>query len=147
MRWGGYDWPGRQVLVTGAASGIGRATALLAASRGAHLHLVDIAAAGLEETTGSVRASGGTVLTAQPLDVTDFDAVRAYAVAVTGEHGALDVVMNVAGIARWGTISGLENDDWRALVEVNLMGPVHVLEAFVPPMVEGRRGGHVVNVS
>jgi NAD(P)-dependent dehydrogenase (short-subunit alcohol dehydrogenase family) len=147
MRWGGYDWTGRQVLVTGAASGIGRATAVLAASRGAHLHLVDVAAAGLEETDRSIRASGGTVLTTQPLDVTDFEAVRAYAVAVTGEHGALDVVMNVAGISRWGTISGLENDDWRALVEVNLMGPVHVLETFVPPMVEAGRGGHVVNVS
>ena len=147
MRWRSYDWTGRQVLVTGAASGIGRATAVLAASRGAHLHLTDVNAEGLDETATSIRTTGGSVLTSEALDVTDFEAVLEYAAQVTAEHGALDVVMNVAGISRWGTISGLENDEWRSLVEVNLMGPVHVLEAFVPPMVEARHGGHVVNVS
>ncbi len=147
MRWGSYDWAGRQVLVTGAASGIGRATAVLGAERGARLHLLDVDGAGLDATVASIGASAGTVLTSRVVDVTDVEAVMAYAVDVTTEHGSLDVVMNVAGISRWGTISGLENDDWRALVEVNLMGPVHVLEAFVPPMVEAGRGGHVVNVS
>ena len=111
------------------------------------MHVLDVEAGGLDGTVSTIRSAGGTVLTSRVVDVTDFDAVRAYAVDVTAEHGALDVVMNVAGISRWGTISGLENDDWRALVEVNLMGPVHVLESFVPPMVESGRGGHVVNVS
>ena len=147
MRWRRFDWAGRQVLVTGAASGIGRATAVLAAERGARLHLTDLDATGLEETAASIGTAGGEVLTSAALDVADVDAVLAHARTVTAEHGAMDVVMNVAGIARWGTVSGLEHGDWRRLVDVNLMGPVHVLEGFVPPMVDAGRGGHVVNVS
>ena len=55
--------------------------------------------------------------------------------------------MNVAGIAVWGTIQDLEHSQWRKVVEINLMGPISVLECFVPPMIEARRGGHIVNVS
>jgi len=55
--------------------------------------------------------------------------------------------MNVAGIAVWGTVDGLSHEQWRRVVEVNLMGPIHVLESFVPAMIAAGRGGHVVNVS
>ena len=55
--------------------------------------------------------------------------------------------MNVAGIAVWGTIQDLDHDQWRKTIEINLMGPISVLECFVPPMIEARRGGHIVNVS
>lgn len=61
--------------------------------------------------------------------------------------GAMDLVCNVAGVAHWGTISALEHQDWQRIVDVNPMGPVHVLETLVPPMVEAGRGGRVVNVS
>jgi NAD(P)-dependent dehydrogenase (short-subunit alcohol dehydrogenase family) len=57
------------------------------------------------------------------------------------------VVMNVAGISTWGAIEQLQREHWRAQVEVNLMGPIHVLSAFVPPMIAAGRGGHVVNVA
>jgi NAD(P)-dependent dehydrogenase (short-subunit alcohol dehydrogenase family) len=59
----------------------------------------------------------------------------------------MDVVLNVAGIAIWGTVRGLEHEHWQRLVEVNLMGPIHVIEELVPPMIEGGRGGQLVNVS
>lgn len=136
-----------KVLVTGAASGIGRATALAVAAQGGKLVLTDIDAAGLAETAALVPENGGTVLASRALDITDFDAVRAFAADVHEEHVALDVVMNVAGISAWGTVENLEHRHWRQMVEVNLMGPIHVIETFVPPMVRAGRGGALVNVS
>ena len=84
---------------------------------------------------------------AEPVDLTDHDGVRRLARRVTDEHGAMDVVMNIAGISAWGTVQSLEHETWRRQVEVNLMGPIHVIEELVPPMVEAGRGGHLVNVS
>ncbi|RDI43870.1 SDR family oxidoreductase [Nocardia mexicana] len=141
------DLTGRKCLITGAASGIGRATALAAAREGAHLVLTDIAEEGLHETVRSVEATGGRVLTAQALDVSDYEAVTAWADRVHAEHGSLDVVMNIAGIATWGTVENLEHRHWRSIVDVNLMGPIHIIENFLPPMVRAGRGGHLVNVS
>ncbi len=55
--------------------------------------------------------------------------------------------MNIAGVSAWGTVDQLTHDHWKSMIDINLMGPIHVIEAFVPPMVEARRGGHLVNVS
>ena len=138
---------GKKVFVTGAASGIGRAVAEAAAREGAVLHLTDIQADLLDTVTGEIRASGGEVAFARGADLSDYDAVRALAAELTGEHGSMDVVMNIAGISTWGTVRSLEHQDWQRLVDVNLMGPIHVIEELVPPMIEARRGGHLVNVS
>jgi NAD(P)-dependent dehydrogenase (short-subunit alcohol dehydrogenase family) len=135
----------RRCLITGAASGIGRATALAAARRGAELHLTDIDAAGLAETARLVGAGGGEVLTAEPLDITDHDGVLALAERIHAAHGSVDVAMNVAGTSTWGTIEALTHADWEAMIDIDLRGPISVLEAFVPPMIEAGRGGHVVN--
>src|SRR3546814_20356221 len=59
----------------------------------------------------------------------------------------MDIVMNIAGISSWGTVQSLEHSHWQRLVDVNLMGPIHVIETLVPPMIEAGRGGHLVNVS
>jgi NAD(P)-dependent dehydrogenase (short-subunit alcohol dehydrogenase family) len=59
----------------------------------------------------------------------------------------MDVVMNVAGISIWGSVESLEHQHWRKIMEVNLMGPIHVIESFVPEMIRAGRGGHLVNVS
>ncbi len=139
---------GRRCLITGAASGIGRATALAAAARGADLYLTDVQAAGLEETAAEVRRRGGKVAHSRAVDLTDRDAVVAMAEeahAVAG--GSMEIVMNVAGIAVWGRIDELSHEQWRRAIEVNLIGPISVLECFVPPMIEARHGGHIVNVS
>ena len=137
----------RRALITGAASGIGRATALTAARRGAELHLTDLDAARLAETARLVEAEGGVVLNAEPLDLTDHDGVLALAARIQAAHGSVDVVMNVAGVSTWGTIDRLTHEDWEKMIDVDLRGPISVLEAFVPPMIEAGRGGHVVNVS
>ncbi|WP_067533621.1 SDR family oxidoreductase [Nocardia crassostreae] len=138
---------GKKTLITGAASGIGRATALAAARKGAHLVLTDVNAEGLEETVESVRAAGGVVDVAEALDVSDYDAVTAFAKQVHEQLGSVDVVMNIAGISTWGTVENLEHRHWKRMVDVNLMGPIHIIENFVPPMIEAKRGGALVNVS
>jgi NAD(P)-dependent dehydrogenase (short-subunit alcohol dehydrogenase family) len=84
---------------------------------------------------------------AQALDVADFEAVRSFAGAVHSGHGSLDVLMNVAGISVWGAVENLEHHHWRRCIEVNLMGPIHMIECFLPRMIEAGRGGHLVNVS
>jgi NAD(P)-dependent dehydrogenase (short-subunit alcohol dehydrogenase family) len=138
---------GRRCLITGAASGIGRATAIAAARAGADLYLTDIAAEALAGTAEEIRCGGGRVSYAEPADVADHEAVAALAAEVHTAHGSMDVVMNVAGVSTWGAIENLSHDDWRQMVDVNLLGPVSVMECFLPPMIEAGRGGHVVNVS
>lgn len=141
------DLAGRHVFVTGAASGIGRAVAIAAAHQGAVLFLTDVDTQRLLATVEDIRAQGGQVAYAAPADVSDHDAVRAMATEITERHGAMDVVMNVAGIAVWGTVQALPHEKWRRVVDINLMGPIHVIEYLVPPMIESGRGGHLVNVS
>ena len=141
------DLAGKQVLVTGAASGIGRAVAEQAADRGAVLHLTDVQPERLAEVADAIRARGGTVGTAEVADVSDHQQVRRLAAHVTAQAGAMDVVLNVAGLAIWGTVRSLEPEHWQRLVDVNLMGPIHVIEEFVPPMIDAGRGGQLVNVS
>lgn len=138
---------GKLVLVTGAASGIGRAVAMRCAGEEARLVLTDINGLALDAAAAELIAAGHEVLDATALDLCDHDAVRTWAEAITRDHGAMDVIMNVAGISSWGTISAMPHSTWQRLIEVNLMGPIAVLEYFVPPMIEARRGGQVVNVS
>jgi NAD(P)-dependent dehydrogenase (short-subunit alcohol dehydrogenase family) len=133
----------RKCLVTGAASGIGRATAFAVATRGGRLLLTDVQAVPLEEVAASIRSRGGTVVDAARADVRSYDEVAELGV----RFGEVDVVMNVAGTSIWGPIERLTHEHWQRMVDVNLMGPIHVMETFVPPMVEAGRGGHVVNVS
>jgi NAD(P)-dependent dehydrogenase (short-subunit alcohol dehydrogenase family) len=138
------DLDGLNVFLTGAASGIGRATAGAVAAQGGRLFLTDLDAEGLADVAAEL---GGAVVLAEAADVSDHSAVRRLAERITREHGAMDVVMNIAGISAWGTVQSLEHETWRRQVEVNLMGPIHVIEELVPPMVEAGRGGHLVNVS
>ena len=137
----------RSVFLTGAASGIGRATALAAATQGAELFLTDLGTASLDQVVAEVRDAGGRVAFAEPVDVSDYEAVRTLAAEIHDTHGSMDVVMNIAGISTWGTIDRLEHRHWRRTVDIDLMGPIHVMECFVPPMIEAGRGGQLVNVS
>ncbi len=138
---------GRKCLITGAASGIGRATAIASAREGAELYLTDLQAASLDEVADEIRRSGGTVAHVAAADVADHDAIVALAAEIHAAHGSMDVVMNIAGVSAWGTIDRLEHRHWQQMIDVNLMGPISVLECFVPPMIEAGRGGHIVNVS
>ncbi|ALG85460.1 SDR family oxidoreductase [Gordonia phthalatica] len=138
---------GRKVLITGAASGIGRATAIAAAKAGAQLVLTDLQTGPLDEVVAEILDAHGTVLYHRAGDVSDYEWVAAFARGVDAEVGVMDVVMNIAGVSAWGTVENLEHRHWKKLVDVNLMGPIHIIECFVPQMVRRGEGGHLVNVS
>jgi NAD(P)-dependent dehydrogenase (short-subunit alcohol dehydrogenase family) len=142
-----YTFTGKRCLLTGAASGIGRATALKLAAEGAELFLTDRDAEGLALTVKDAQALGARVPVYRALDIADYDEVARFAADIHTGHPSMDVVMNIAGIAAWGTVERLTHQQWTAMISVNLMGPIHVIEAFVPPMVAAGRGGRLVNVS
>jgi NAD(P)-dependent dehydrogenase (short-subunit alcohol dehydrogenase family) len=138
---------GKRCFLTGAASGIGRATALRLASQGAELYLTDRNADGLVQTVADARALGAKVPEHRALDIADYHGVASFAADIHAKHPSMDVVMNVAGVSAWGTIDRLTHEQWSQMIAINLMGPIHVIETFVPPMVTAGRGGHLVNVS
>ena len=141
------SFAGRRCFVTGAASGIGRATALRLAAQGAELYLTDRDAAGLEQTVADARALGAQVPEHRALDISDYDAVANFAADIHTRYPAMDVILNIAGVSAWGTVDQLTHRQWRSMIDINLMGPIHVIETFVPPMMAAGNGGHVVNVS
>ncbi|HXG29333.1 MAG TPA: SDR family oxidoreductase [Nevskiales bacterium] len=138
---------GMKCLVTGAASGIGRAVAEQAAAEGAVLFLADIDAARLEAVADGIRQRGGQLGLVRAFDISDYEAVRGFARDIHAGFGSLDVLMNIAGISVWGAVEKLDHQDWRRCVDINLMGPIHVIECFVPEMIRAGRGGWLVNVS
>ncbi|HTM83971.1 MAG TPA: SDR family oxidoreductase [Mycobacterium sp.] len=133
--------------VTGAASGIGRATALRLAAEGAELYQTDRNAEGLADTVADALALGARVPAHRVVDIADHDEVAAFAADIHAGHGSMDVVMNIAGVSAWGTVDRLSHDQWSRMVAINLMGPIHVIEEFIPPMLAAGRGGQLVNVS
>jgi NAD(P)-dependent dehydrogenase (short-subunit alcohol dehydrogenase family) len=139
------DLTGRTAVVTGAASGIGRAIALLAAQRGAGLALCDVDEDGLAAVADEALGLGREVLTRR-VDVADRDQMERFAAAVLDGPGPPDLLVNNAGV---GLVAGMLEttlDDWDWIVGINLMGVVHGCHFLVPAMV--RRGsGHVVNLS
>ncbi|MDL9935762.1 SDR family oxidoreductase [Gordonia sp. ABSL1-1] len=138
---------GRKVLITGAASGIGAATARAAAAAGAELVLTDLRADQLDAVVAEINATDEAVIYHLAGDVSDYDWVKSFATQVDAEVGTMDVVMNIAGVSAWGTVENLEHRHWRKMVDVNLMGPIHIIECFVPQMVRRGAGGHLVNVA
>ncbi|HTY19669.1 MAG TPA: SDR family NAD(P)-dependent oxidoreductase [Myxococcota bacterium] len=137
---------GRLALVTGAGSGIGRASALAFARRGARLALCDIDEGGLAETEAEARRLGAEVL-ARRVDVASAEEMQGFAREVHERAPAVDLLMNNAGVGLGGGVLDTSIEDWRWIVGINLFGVVHGLHCFVPKMVERGGGGHVVNVS
>ena len=133
------------VVITGAGSGIGRATALLCARRGAALAICDVNEPGLEETVRDARAVGSVVL-AQRVDVSDAEQVDTFAAIVHERFAGVDLLINNAGIGVGANFLQTEVEDWHRVLAINVMGVVHGCRSFVPDMI--RRGsGQVVNVS
>jgi len=137
----------KKAFVTGAASGIGRATAIALAREGAELFLTDVNAPALEAVVVEIQQAGGRAVTRRALDISDHEAVRAYAQEIHRAHGSMDLVLNIAGIAIWGAVEDLEVRQWRKVIDVNLMGPIHVMQCFLPDMIRAGQGGHLVNVA
>ena len=136
----------RTAMVTGAASGIGRATALEFARRGANLAICDIDEAGLSTTAEDARGLGVEVFT-QRVDVASSEEMERFAASVHERVEAVDIVMNNAGVAIGGPFSATSLSDWDWIIGINLKGVIHGCHYFIPNMLRRGRGGHVVNVS
>jgi len=132
------------VLITGAASGIGRACALRLAEEGASLALADVQGEGLEATAKRARELGAACET-RFADVADEESVRALVAGAAAHFGRLDVVCNVAGILRFDHTHRLALVDWNRVLEVNLTGTFLVCREAIPHLLATR--GNIVNIA
>ena len=137
---------GNLVVITGAGSGIGRATALAFAERGAEVVIADINAAAAERTADLARLLGTNAF-AFEVDVSDQQSMERFAKAVETEHGVPDIVVNNAGIGVAGPFLDHDFDDWRRVLDVNLWGVIHGSKLFAQQMVDRGERGHIVNVA
>jgi NAD(P)-dependent dehydrogenase (short-subunit alcohol dehydrogenase family) len=137
---------GKVVVVTGAASGIGRALAVDVARRGALVAVSDIDEAGLAETVELVKAAGAREVRSDRLDVSDRAAFTAYAAAVAEHFGRVNVVVNNAGVALAGDVEDLDYADMDWIVGIDFWGVVHGTKEFLPHLIASG-DGHLVTVS
>ena len=135
----------RKILITGAGSGIGRATALQLAEYGPHLILCDLNSDAVERAATLAGGLGATVET-HVVDVSDWDDMQALSSKVHKTHGALDILVNNAGVGLGGDFLSTPIEDWQWVIGINLMGVVHGCKLFAPAMVAQRRG-HIVNIA
>ena len=132
-----------RALVTGAASGIGQATAMLLAGRGAAVACLDVNADGLAETAAAIGERALPI----PCDVTDLAAVEAAVSQAAADLGGLDAVANVAGVGDFtGDVAEIAPEEWARVLAINLTGPFHVSRAAIPHL-RAAGGGAIVNVS
>jgi NAD(P)-dependent dehydrogenase (short-subunit alcohol dehydrogenase family) len=136
---------GRTAVVTGAASGIGRAIAGSLARRGTHLALADVNDSGLEETARAI-AAPGLRISLHHLDVANREAVAAFPQVVLQEHPGVDILVNNAGVALGGTFEQVSEVDFEWLFEINFWGVVRMTRAFLP-LLHASDDAHLVNLS
>lgn len=134
------------VVVTGAGSGIGRATAIRFAKLGAHVVVSDVDLDAASATVAMIRGAGHSASAAR-LDVTDPAAWETFARDVLADHGYANVLVNNAGMLVGGKFLDLQPADWDRQLGVNLMGVVHGCRVFGAQMIEGGQGGHIVNIA
>jgi NADP-dependent 3-hydroxy acid dehydrogenase YdfG len=136
---------GKVALVTGASSGIGEATAIALAGAGAAVAIGARRRDRLDALAGKLRDGGARVLQLD-LDVTDEQACRTAVARTREELGGLDVLVNNAGVMLLGTIVGADTEDWRRMIQTNVMGVMYMTHAAIEGMVE-QGSGDIVNMS
>lgn len=143
------EFAGRTAVVTGAASGIGRALALRCAREGMNVVVADVDVAQLEETRAqvAVACAAGQAVLAVPTDVSQAAAVEALAAAAEARFGALHLVFNNAGVLITGKAWERSAAEWEWVLGVNVFGVVHGVRSFVPRMLAHREPAHMVNTA
>ncbi|MFJ2894280.1 SDR family oxidoreductase [Streptomyces sp. NPDC087218] len=138
---------GQLVLVTGAAGGIGRATAFAFAEAGARVVAVDRDAEGAARTAEMARLIGSPAAWGEAVDVSDEQAMEKLAEKVAAEYGIVDILVNNAGIGLSGSFLDTTSEDWKSVLDVNLWGVIHGCRIFGRQMAERGQGGHIVNTA
>jgi 3-oxoacyl-[acyl-carrier protein] reductase len=136
---------GRKALVTGAASGIGRAIALVLAREGADLFLIDIDTEKLKAVAEEARAAGVEVVTRE-CDLAEPTQITAAVTALTTEWGALNILINNAGLTYYGPADAMSAAQWRRVMAVNLLAPMQLFRELLP-LLAAADEAHVVNVA
>ena len=139
------DFENKTAVVTGAGSGIGRATAQTLAREGAHVIVADIDGASGEASAAAIRAQGHRA-TFMPVDMTDAVSIEAFAAAAQSQCGPIDVLVNAAGWGRTAPFVDGTPDFWARLVALNFVGPMTLAKALLPAMIE-RASGKIVNIA
>jgi NAD(P)-dependent dehydrogenase (short-subunit alcohol dehydrogenase family) len=134
----------RVVFVTGAGSGIGRATALRFAAEGAHVFAVDVNREGVDETVARIAGAGGSA-EGTVCDVADLQAVEEAVARAVAAFGGLDVLVNAAGVGRFARFEEVDEAEWQRTIGVNLGGVFHTTKAAIPHLLK-RPGANIVNV-
>lgn len=136
---------GRNTILTGAASGIGRATALRLGEEGAPLGILDLDGEGAERTAAGVREAGGRA-TAYAVDITDLAGVADSVAAFEREVGPVSALVNNAGWDLAGNFLDIEPEQWRRVIDINLYGPLNVTKCVLARMVE-HGAGRIVSIA
>jgi len=137
--------PSKVILITGASSGIGAATARQLAGEGHRVVLGARRTERLVAIVGAIRAAGGTA-DCFALDVTSLDSMREFAAFADDIHGRVDVIVNNAGVMPLSKLDALQVDEWNQMIDVNIRGVLHGIAAVLPGM-QARRSGQVINIS
>jgi NAD(P)-dependent dehydrogenase (short-subunit alcohol dehydrogenase family) len=135
---------GKVAVITGGASGIGLATGRALAARGTHLVLVDVEEEALVRAAQSIAAPLHVRVETRVCDVSDYAAMTALADDVVATFGRVHIVFNNAGVAVGGPIAEMKHEDWRWIIDVDLWGPIHGVEAFLPHVRRSGEGGHIL---
>jgi len=138
------DLQGKTVLLTGAASGIGRELALQLATEGCHLVLVDRDPDGLDQVASAVRESGSSVQS-YCCDLAKPDAVRSMLDQILRDRSVIDILINNAGVAWYGPTHEMSQQQWDWLMAVNLLAPIQITQALLPHLLQ-RPDAHIVNM-
>lgn len=136
---------GKTALITGAGRGIGRAIAIALAKEGINLGLIGLNMSNLEKVAAEL-AQFDVKVSAATADVTDLESVTHAVEHIKSDLGPIDILINNAGIAKFGGFLDLSPEEWEKIIQVNLMGVYNVTRAVLPGMIE-RKSGDIINIS
>ncbi|WML47012.1 3-ketoacyl-ACP reductase [Neobacillus sp. PS3-34] len=136
---------GKTALITGAGRGIGRATAIALAKEGVNIGLIGLTMSNLEKAAAELQQYD-VKISAATADVSDLDSVHHAVEHIKTDLGSIDILINNAGIAKFGGFLELSPEEWESIIRVNLMGVYNVTRAVLPDMIE-RKAGDIINIS
>lgn len=136
---------GKTAIITGAGRGIGRATAIALAKEGVNLGLIGLNMSNLEKVAAEL-VQYDVKVSAATADVTNLESVTHAVEHIKSDLGPIDILINNAGIAKFGGFLDLTPDEWEKIIQVNLMGVYNVTRAVLPGMIE-RKSGDIINIS